>query len=345
MARKKALIPRPIDHLAGAEELLGRELEIIRSSSTAEHDLCMVVSGVHVLIANALDVSDRVIQSGRQLLVVATGQAGYDRIDVQAATRAGIAVIANTGAAPEPVAEFVVGLIIALSRRIVWADRDLRRLRDWATARGPYADARQRLGVELGGTTIGIVGLGNIGSKVASMCRAIFDVRLLGFDPFVSAERMAAVGVEKVDDLLTLAKEADFLLLHALLTRETHHLVNRQVLRAMKPSAFLVNCARGPIVEEAALIEALREGWIAGAALDVFEREPLPADSPLFELDNVILTPHIAGVTVQGNRRRGVQLAQRVLTALAGDRPEGLVNPEVWPQFLERLERFSAERG
>jgi phosphoglycerate dehydrogenase-like enzyme len=148
---------------------------------------------------------------------------------------------------------------------------------------------------------------------------------------------MNASGVEKVSDLLTMAQEVNFLLLHLALTKDTHHLINEDVLRRMRKDAFLVNCARGSALDEKALIQALKEGWIAGAALDVFEEEPISSDNPLLTMDNVILTPHIAGVTIESNKKRGSELMRRVLSVLAGERPEGLVNPEVWPLFLRRF--------
>lgn len=147
---------------------------------------------------------------------------------------------------------------------------------------------------------------------------------------------MTALGVEKADDILKLAREVDFLLLHVLLTKETRYLINGDILRAMKPTSYLINCARGGVVEEAALFQALKEGWIAGAALDVFEQEPIRSDHPLLGMDQVVLTPHIAGVTLESSKKRGSELARRVLCALAGERPDGLVNPEVWPRCLER---------
>jgi D-3-phosphoglycerate dehydrogenase len=335
--RKRVLIPRPLNHLPGAEEILEKEIDIIRSPGIKENDLLQVVGTVHGLIATgAVAVSKKVIEEAPLLQVIAAATVGFDKIDVEAASRAGIPVVANTGVAPGPVAEFTIGLVIALARRILRADRDLRRTKDWA-ARARYADPYDQMGADLQGCTAGIVGLGNIGSEVARRLKAAFSTRILGYDPYVSHEQMTACGVEKTNDLLKLAREVDFLLVHVPLNKETRHLIHQDILRAMKPSAFLINCARGPVVDETSLIRALKEGWIAGAALDVFEEEPIRSDNPMLTMDNVILTPHIAGVSVQSTKLRGAQLAKRLLSVFAGERPEGLVNPDVWPRFLERF--------
>lgn len=333
--RKRVLIPKPLDHLPGAESILAREVEIVRSPGLQEGDLLAVVGTVHGLVATGISVTERMVAAGALLEVIATATVGFDKIDVEAATRAAIPVVANTGVAPGPVAEFTIGLMIALGRRIVRADRDLRETRSW-TARASYADWSKQMGIDLADSTVGIVGLGNIGADVARRLKSAFGPRLLGHDPYVDRERMAAWGVERVDDLRTLASQADFLLLHVPLSQETRHLVSREILRSMKPTAFLINCARGPVVDERALILALKEGWICGAALDVFEEEPLQSHNELLTLDNVILTPHVAGVSRLSTRMRGEELVRRLITALSGRRPDGLVNPEVWPTFLER---------
>ncbi len=298
----------------------------------------LALKDIHGIIAPNADVTAAMIQGAPLLEVVGTPQAGFDKIDVEAATKASVCVVANTGVAPEPVAEFTIGLMIALARRIVRSDRDLRKARDWK-ARAPYGDPEREMGVDLKGVAVGIAGFGNIGSTVARLCQATFSARVLAYDPFVTRERMAAAGVEKVEDIATLAQEVKFLLLHVALTKETHHLINEYVLGKMREDAFLVNCARGPVVDQIALAKALREGWICGAALDVLEDEPIKADNPFLDMENVILTPHIAGVTRESAKKRGEELIQRVLNVLAGERPEGLVNPEVWQHFVKK--RFS----
>jgi D-3-phosphoglycerate dehydrogenase / 2-oxoglutarate reductase len=334
----RVLIPQPLPHLPGIAESLGREHEIVSAPGTSEAELAVAVAGVDAFVATAMDVSADVLRAGPRLLVVGTPQVGFDRIDVTAATAAGIPVISSAGVSPDSVAEFTLGLMISLARRITRADRDLRD-RGWA-ARRSYAEPDAQLGIELGGRTVGIVGAGHIGAALAAKCAAAFGCRTLAYDPFVSAGQLAAAGLEKRTDLLDLAAEADFLTLHVPLTADTHHLVDAKVLAAIKPTAFVINVARGGVLDEAALIDALRSGQLAGAALDVFEHEPLPAGHPLRGMDQVILTPHIAGVTHESNERRSAAFVQRLTDVLAGRQPAGLANPAVWDAYQERRRRL-----
>jgi phosphoglycerate dehydrogenase-like enzyme len=261
---------------------------------------------------------------------------GFDKIDVAAATEAGVAVIANTGLAPDTVAEFALGLMVALARRIVKSDRDLHQKKDWST-RAAYLDPALDMGTDLHGAAIGLVGLGSIGTSVARLCRSAFSARILACDPFVDPEKMLAQGVEKRENLIDMVREVDFLSIHVALTGETRHLIDETILRAMKPGAYLINCARGEVVDEKALIKALQNNWIRGAAIDVLEEEPLNPGNPLLSLPNVIVTPHIAGITVQSSVQRGEETARRILDFFAGKKPQGLVNPDVWPGYLQRI--------
>jgi D-3-phosphoglycerate dehydrogenase / 2-oxoglutarate reductase len=333
----RVLIPQPLSHLPWIAESLGREHEIV-SSGTSEAELAEAVSTVDAFVATAMDVSRQVLKAGAQLLVVGTPQVGFDRIDVQAATEEGVPVISSAGVSPDSVAEFTLGLMISLARRITRSDRDLRS-RGWATRR-TYAEPDAELGIELGGRIVGIAGVGHIGMSLAAKCRAAFGCRVLGYDPFVGADQMASAGIEKRDGLLKVARDADFLILHVPLTDATHHLVDAAVLAAMKRSAFVVNVARGGVLDESALVAALRQGQLAGAALDVFEHEPLPENHPLREMDQVILTPHIAGVSHESNEQRSAAFVERLTDVLAGRRPAGLANPSVWEAYEARRRRF-----
>jgi D-3-phosphoglycerate dehydrogenase len=336
----RVLIPEPLPHLPGIAESLGREHEIVRAPGTSAAELTQAVATVDAFVATAMDVSGDVLRAGQRLLVVGTPQVGFDRIDVAAATEEGIPVISSAGVSPDSVAEFTLGLMISLARRITRSDRDLRRT-GWSTRRS-YAEPDGQLGIELAGRCVAVTGFGHIGASLAAKCGAAFGCRVLAYDPFVSADQMASAGVEKRDDFLELAAEADFLTLHVPLTADTRHLVDAKVLAAMKPSSFVVNVARGGVLDESALIDALREGRLAGAALDVFEREPLPADHPLREMDQVILTPHIAGVTHESNERRSAAFVQRLTDVLAGRKPAGLANPAVWEPYQARRRRLGA---
>jgi D-3-phosphoglycerate dehydrogenase len=275
------------------------------------------------------------IQAAPFLQIISTPQVGFDKIDLIAATQAGIPVVTNTGLTPETVAEFALGLMISLSRRIVKSNYELRQQKDWAAVRVRYVT--RDMGSELYGATIGLVGLGSIGSVVAGLMQRAFSMRVLAFDPFVSKEKMASRQVEKRDNLLDMVRESDFISLHVTLNDKTRHLINEDILRAMKPGAYLINCARGEIVDEKALIKALQERWIAGAATDVFEEEPVSRQNPLLSLPNIIVTPHIAGISIQSSAERGTQAVKRLLMAFAGEKPEGLANPEVWDSYLKKL--------
>lgn len=331
----RILIPTPLTNLPLIAELLGRRHEVVGAEGTSEAELIEAVADVDGFVATGMDVSAAVIAAAPRLQVLGTPQVGVDRIDVAAATSAGIPVLSSAGLTAHSVAEFALGLMIAASRRIVEADRDLRGAAGWSSRR-TYAEPDLRLGRELRGSTVGIAGLGLIGSELARMAAAAFGCRVLGYDPVVDAEEMTRRGAEKRDSIVDLAREADFLVLHVPLLPQTRHLVDAEVLSAMKPTATVINVSRGGVVDEVALAVALREGTIAGAALDVFENEPLPQDSPLRELGNIILSPHVAGVTHEWNEQRSRAFAERMLQVLDGERPENLVAPDVWPAFLAR---------
>jgi D-3-phosphoglycerate dehydrogenase / 2-oxoglutarate reductase len=334
--KKKFLVGKPLPFHSGFEQELLKQIEIVISPQPTEEAMLALAGDIHGIIAHGSGVSSRLIKAAPLLEIIAAPQVGYDSIDVDAATEAGIPVVTNAGLAPGTVAEFTIGLMIALARRIVKADSDLRRLKNWSS-RAPYTVSAQELGTDLCGATVGLVGFGSIGITLTRMLQAAFATPVLAFDPFVSGEKMAAFQVEKRENLLSLAQDVDFLSLHVALNRTTRHLIDEKCLRSMKPSAFLINCARGEIVDEQALVKALQGNWIAGAAIDVFEQEPITSENPLLSLPNVVITPHIAGISVQSSRERGKMLAGRLLKALSGERPEGLVNPVVWEKYLDKI--------
>ncbi len=266
------------------------------------------------------------IASAPRLRVIATAGAGFDHIDIASATAAGIAVVNSVGIGPNPVAEHAVGLMLALARRIVVGDARLRR-EGW-TGRDELL-VRDR-GTELSGKTVGIIGFGFIGRRVAEICAGAFSNRVLVYDPLLDDPVFAAAKVERRGSLPELLPEADFVTVHAPLTEDTRHLIGAAELAMMKPTAYLINCARGGLVDPAALTAALEEGRIAGAGIDVFDPEPPERNHPLFRLENIIVTPHLAGLSRETNRRLSMSAAEQVLQVLAGDRPPRLVNPEVW---------------
>jgi len=257
------------------------------------------------------------------LRVIATSGRGTDAIDLAAASARGIAVVNNPAFGTVPVAEHAVGAMIALAKNMLPFNRLTHAGEGWA------AQKRYRR-TELRDKTLGIVGLGNIGEEVARLCTAGFRMRVLAYDPYVPAAKATAVGAEPVASLDRIWRESDFVSMHPELNDETRGMVGERELQAMQKHAFLINTARGPIVQAASLARALREGWIAGAALDVYEDEPLKPDDPLAGLENLILSPHIAGLTDEALRGMALSAAEQILQALRGERPPHLVNPEVW---------------
>ncbi len=282
------------------------------------------------LIVSASPVTRRVLESLEGLRVVVRTGVGYDVIDVPAATELGVVVVNVPDVWIREVANHALALLLAWNRKIVHLDREVR-AGTWASrVPGPVTGS-------LHGETVGIVGLGNIGSAFARRIAAL-ETTVIACDPYVDPQRFKALGVERVD-LHTLAARSDYVSVHTLLNAETRGLIDEAFLRRMKPTACLINTSRGPVVDEAALARALEQGWLAGAALDVFEEEPLPPGSPLRRLDNVILTPHAAyfssPAVAQVPRRCGEEVA-RVLT---GERPLHVVNPDVYAAGRRRRGR------
>ncbi len=302
--------------------LMGVKREI-REFAGDPGKLASMVGDIDVLLVHVAPVTKEVLEAAGRLKVVGCARGGPVNVDVDAATMMGVPVIYTPGRNAEAVADYTMGLILAMSRNIVRAHVKLKE-GVWSEEFYEY----RHCGDELSGKTLGLVGLGRVGVEVARRAKA-FGMRVISYDPYVSREAMASHGVEKTE-LETLLRESDFVSIHARLTPETRHMIGERELRSMKPTAVLVNTARGEIVDEKALIKALREGWIAGAALDVFEREPLPPGHPLLEFENVIVTPHIAGASRETVRRSARMLAEDTARILKGERPRFCMNPEVF---------------
>ncbi|HLW61741.1 MAG TPA: hydroxyacid dehydrogenase [bacterium] len=314
-------------HRVGEDLLAARaQVEIVPAAAAPDRLRSALRDADAVLVRLPARITREVIAAASRLRVIGTAGAGFDNIDVAAATAAGIPVVNNAGVGPNPVAEHTVGLMIALARRIVAGDRRLRR--DGWACRERLLGAE--LGTELSGKTVGIVGFGFIGRRVAGICTAAFGSRVLAYDPFLEDAAFAAAGVERRGDLDALLPEVDFLTVHTPLSEETRHVIGARELALLRPTAYLINCARGGVVDADALADALRAGRLAGAGIDVFDPEPPAHPHPLYALENVIVTPHIAGLSDETNRRLSVSAAEQVLQVLADERPPRLVNPEVW---------------
>ncbi len=261
------------------------------------------------------------------LLAVCSAGAGYDVIDVEACTRAGVAVCNNSGPGAEAVAEHALGLMLDLAKKITMSDRVLRR--------GALGDRLVLRGTELSGKTLGIVGMGAIGGRLVELC-APFRMTVLVYDPYLDDVAAQRHGVEVVtlDELLA---RSDFVQLNCPLTAETEGLIGADEFAAMKPTAYFVTTARGRVHDEAALYDALTAGRIAGAGLDVFHDEPPALDNPLLSLDTVVATPHTAGITVEAAHGIAVATASQWLALFEGKTPPRLLNPAVWPHYCDRF--------
>jgi D-3-phosphoglycerate dehydrogenase len=275
----------------------------------------------------------RMIDACPNLLAICSMGAGYDVIDVAAATKAGIIVCNQSGANKEAVAEHALGLMLALSKKIAITDRAMRR--------EPSLDRFAYTGNDLLGKTVGIVGIGNIGTRVAELCRGLFKMTVLAYDPYLTKDEIAARGASKVE-LDELLRRADFVTLHCPRTEETFGMFGRAEFQRMKPTAYFVNTSRGGTYQEDALAEALAQGRIAGAGLDVFLKEPPPTDHPLLAFDNVVVSPHNAGITHEALANMAAATAEQWIDIFEGRLPPRLVNPEAWPKYSER---FAATLG
>src|SRR5690606_10883758 len=268
-----------------------------------------------------------------RLAVIARWGVGYDVIDVAACTDANVLLTITTGTVNRPVAEAIVTFLLALAKKLPQKDRLART--------GRWDQKAEVSGLGLRGKVIGSLGLGNIASEMFRLLEPFDPGRKLAYDPYVDRDKMARMGIEQVD-LQTLFRESDFLAINCPLTDQTRGLVNRALFDLMKPTAYLVNTARGAISNEADLVAALRERRIAGAGLDVFEQEPLPADHPLTTLDNVILSPHGMAWTDDLYRGNSERVCLNILSVLQGRVPEAqyIVNPSVVEQtaFQARLD-------
>jgi D-3-phosphoglycerate dehydrogenase len=269
------------------------------------------------------------------LLAVSTLGAGYDTVNVSACTEAGVLACNQAGGNREAVAEHALGMMLVLTKHMIEADRFMHR-----------ANGIQRtlyMGNDLYGKTVGIIGLGNVGGRLAELCHGLFAMRVLAYDPYLSADEIKAKHAEKVE-LDELMRQSDYVSLNCPLSSETRGMIGARQFGLMKPTAYFVTTCRGSIHDEKALAEALAARKIAGAGLDVWDKEPPDMDNPLLKFDNVLATPHTAGVTKEARLTMARYAAEQVLDILDGKRPPRLLNPEAWPAFVKRYERIFGVR-
>jgi phosphoglycerate dehydrogenase-like enzyme len=277
------------------------------------------------------------VDNAPRLAIVARFGVGYDTVDLEACTRNGVAVTITPAGVRRAMASTAMAFMLALTHRIIEKDR--------ITRQGEWATKLDYMGYQFTGKTVGSIGLGNIARDMFHLTDP-WDVRKIAFDPYITAPQAAAAGVDLVD-LETLLRESDFVVVLCNLTDETRHLIDRERLAMMKPTAFLISIARGPIVDEQALYEALSNGTIRGAALDVFEQEPPDPNNPILQLDNVIVSPHALAWTEESAMGIGSGVLDAILDIRQGKVPQYVVNKEVVdsPKFQEKLERFRAQWG
>jgi glyoxylate reductase len=278
------------------------------------------VDALATLLSDKIDAE--VYDAAPKLKIVAQMAVGFDNIDIAEATKRGICVTNTPGVLTETTADFAWALLMAVARRIAEANQYVRS-GQWKVSWHPM----MMQGRDIYGATLGIVGLGRIGCAIAKRAQG-FDMKVLYYDVIrrPNFENEYNIKFTEIDQLF---KEADFVTINAPLTKETHHLVNEKKLKSMKKTAYLINNARGPIVDEEALYKALKEGWIAGAGLDVFEQEPTPKENPLLQLSNVVVAPHISSASFETRSRMAEMVAENLVALFEGKMPPNLVNSEV----------------
>jgi D-3-phosphoglycerate dehydrogenase len=323
----------------GYAEILGKRDDVrldMLEQKTPDDAALEILGAAHAYqIGSARDELVRHYQVGAELLgrapnllIASTNGAGYDTVDVRMCTERGVLVVNQSGGNAEAVAEHVIGMMLCLVKRVGETDRALRA--------GAISNRADYIGREAYGRTLGIVGLGNVGRRIAELAGGLFKMQVLAYDPYLSGDVVRARGATKVelDDLM---RRSDFVSINCPLTRENRYMMGAREFALMRPDAYFVTTARGFIHDENALAEALAGKQIAGAGLDVWEEEPPPHDHRLMAFDNVLVSPHTAGATVESRENMARIAAEQVLDILDGKRPPRLINPEVWPAYRERF--------
>ena len=320
----QVLVNKPI-HPDAIALLESRVTLLTPYAETNDRVLEMLTEADGVVLSGSLVIGRHEMSSLPRLKVIGRHGVGLDTVDVEAATERNLPVVYTPYGPTESTAEHALLLLLAAARQLVRLDR--------AQRGGNFAIRSDfdAIGRELRGKALGVVGFGRIGRRLAEMCRAAFDMTVYVFDPFLDPEQVIEWGATPVQDIHDLARRVDFLSIHTPSTPDTHHLIDGKVFEALKPEAIVVNASRGPVVDEAALVAALQQGRIAGAGIDVYDPEPPAPDNPLFALDRVVVTPHIASFTVEGRRLMGMTVAKDVLAVLDGELPEYPANPQIWP--------------
>lgn len=326
----KVLVSDPIDQ-AGID-ILSQVAQVDVNTGLSAAELVAIIPDYDALmIRSGTQVTKEIIEAGNLLKIIGRAGVGVDNVDVPAATRKGIVVVNSPEGNTIAAAEHAIAMMLSMSRHIPEAN---------ASVKSGKWERNRFIGVEVYKKTLGIVGLGKIGSHFAAAAKAM-GMKLLAYDPFISAERAEQLGCRLVE-LELLMCESDYITLHIPKTPETKHLINAEVLSKMKPTARIINCARGGIIDEAALAEAIKSGKIAGAAIDVYENEPLEADSPLRSVgQNIVLTPHLGASTAEAQVNVAIDVAEQIRDVLLGLPARSAVNiPGIYPDSIEKLKPY-----
>ncbi len=314
-------------------EILHKEGIVTDVHTTMSRD--ELISCIHeyegLIVRSATKVDADVIEAGKRLRVIGRAGTGLDNIDLSAASKRGIVVMNTPGANTITTAEHALSMMLALSRNIPQANASMKQHK-W--------ERKKFEGVELSGKTLGIIGMGRVGSEVAKRAMKGFNMRVIAYDPYISTELAAKMEIELVE-LDRLFRESDYISLHAALTPDTRHLLNAKTLAQVKKGVRIINCARGEMIDEQALYEAIQSGHVAGAALDVFEEEPPPPHSPLIALENVICTPHLGASTKEAQINVSIAIAEQFVKFLKQGIPFSAANfPFIPPESASYLLPF-----
>lgn len=313
-------------HSAGIE-ILKKAGEVDIPSDPSEETLIKVINNYDALVVRASRLSANVIDAGKNLKVIGRHGIGTDNIDVDAASRNGIIVVNTPEANSISVAEYTLGAMLYLSKKLKETDRALRN--GEFDRPGSLTGLVPKLGYsnfELCGKTVGLIGFGKIARYVAKMCMYGFDMKVIAYDPFLTDDFIKEYGAEPCSTVEEVAANADFLSIHVPLTPDTKDLIDAGIISLMKPAAYIINAARGGIINENDLALALQNKAITGAAIDVFEKEPPNMDHPFFKLDNILVTPHLAAMTDNALYRMAVDVSQGVADVLEGKEPKYFFN-------------------
>jgi D-3-phosphoglycerate dehydrogenase / 2-oxoglutarate reductase len=318
-------------HPAG-EALLAEKAELVFPQPQNAAGILALIGACDGMLVRNTKITREILAAGRRMRVVGRHGVGYDSIDIGAATDLLIPVVYTPAANTESVAEIALGFLLMLGRKIYRAHAAMQSgelISDTVTL-SVMAQRRGLANFDIWGKTLGVVGVGRIGSTISRKVIAALNMKVLGYDPYVDAATLAGYGVEKVERLEELLGRSDFVTLHCPGGAETRHMIDAAALACMKPGAYLINTARGSVVDEEALVDALRRNLIAGAAVDVYDPEPPGPDHPLLQMENALVTPHFCAMTEESLYNMGTTVCQGILDVLAGKRPQFLVNPAIW---------------